>query len=75
MNDQRAKGVEAASLHASYESYFGKRKPTLFDWLTGDNKPDALGYRRCDPQRARLVMQIMRDADKERGPTIRNKRR
>ena len=42
------------------------RKPTLFDWLAGDSKPDALGYCQCDPQRARLVMQIMRDADKER---------
>jgi len=32
MKDHRVKGVEAASLHASYESYFGKRKLAFAPW-------------------------------------------
>jgi hypothetical protein len=40
MKDNRVKGVEAASLHASYEFYFGQGKLAFMPWWKAVN--DAL---------------------------------
>jgi hypothetical protein len=49
-------------------------EPSLFDWLAGDSKPNYLGYRRCDPDRVKLMYAIMKDADEERARAARKER-
>jgi hypothetical protein len=44
-----------------------RKKPvSLFDWAAGDNQPNWLGYRQCDPDRVHIIFAIMKEADEER---------